>query len=241
MENCHVEGRVKATLRCAPRPVLVMTGGGRSGGRRAGVGDAASGYGEGPEAAEDAGGTSEEACTRRTAHVERTTCPRVPLDETFEWAGIANDTNYPIRVMNFPHVPGINTSTLHVGEGAFPDKQRYAGGDAPIPWLSSTYDNLTPFSAICYYFGRALHKRMAAEGDAVPLGLVSDHWGGSLIESWVPETNAATNEIYCTDRNSRVGRTPGQLFNTMIMPVSNATIKGWVSTWRCPDPYDFCL
>ena len=165
----------------------------------------------------------------------------VPLDETFEWAGIANDTNYPIRVMNFPHVPGINTSTLHVGEGAFPDKQRYAGGDAPIPWLSSTYDNLSPFSAICYYFGRALHKRMAAEGDAVPLGLVSNHWGGSLIESWVPETNAATNEIYCTDRNSRVGRTPGQLFNSMIMPVSNATIKGWVSTWRCPDPYDFCL
>lgn len=79
-----------------------------------------------------------------------------------------------------------------------------------------------------YYFGRALHKRMAADGDIVPIGLVKNEWGGSMIEAWVPETNAITGEQYCTDRNVRVGRTPGKLFNSMIVPVSNTTIKGWL-------------
>jgi sialate O-acetylesterase len=150
----------------------------------------------------------------------------VPLDETFDWSGIANDTNYPIHVMDFPHVTGVNSSTLHVGSGTFhnsPGVKYYVGNGAPIPWLPVS----NHFSAICYYFGRALYKRMAAEGDVVPIGLVSNHWGGSMIESWVPETNAATDEVYCTDRKSRVGRTPGKLFNSMIMPVTNATIKGW--------------
>ena len=63
--------------------------------------------------------------------------------------------------------------------------------DDPIPWLTSTYDNLTPFSAVCYYFGKALHKRMAAEGEVVPIGLLKVEWGGSLIESWVPDRSHA--------------------------------------------------
>ena len=69
----------------------------------------------------------------------------VPLDETFEWfhpevcfaqvslhfaqilqtllhfittflsQQVANDTDYPIRVMAFPHIAGLNASTIHVG------------------------------------------------------------------------------------------------------------------------------
>lgn len=43
----------------------------------------------------------------------------VPLDETFEWfhPDICNDTDYPINVMAFPHVNGINYSTIHVANG----------------------------------------------------------------------------------------------------------------------------
>ena len=81
--------------------------------------------------------------------------------------------------------------------------------------------------ALCsYYFGKALHKRMAADGNVVPIGLIKNEWGGSMIEAWVPEVDAITGETYCTDRNTREGRTPGKLYNSMIMPVSNLTIKG---------------
>jgi sialate O-acetylesterase len=78
----------------------------------------------------------------------------VPLDETFEWfhPSVANDTDYPIHILEFPHITGLNTSTIHVQ------------ADSPIPWLNSTYDHLTSFSAVCYYFGKALHKRLAAGG-----------------------------------------------------------------------------
>jgi hypothetical protein len=141
----------------------------------------------------------------------------VPLDETFEWyhRDVSNDTNYPLRLMTFPHVNGLNDSTVHVND------------DKPIPWLESNYENLNKFSSVCYYFGKALHKRMAADGEVVPMGLIKNCWGGSLIEAWVPERDAA-GDTYCTDRKVRDGRTPGKLFNSMITPVSNATIKGWL-------------
>ena len=87
---------------------------------------------------------------------------------------------------------------------------------------------ISHLSAVCYYFGKALHKRMSAEGEVVPIGLLKIEWGGSMIESWVPEANPVTGETYCTERESRVGRTPGKLYNSMIMPVSNVTIKGWL-------------
>ena len=43
----------------------------------------------------------------------------VPLDETFEWFNpdVSNDTDYPINVMAFPHVNGLNHSTIHVANG----------------------------------------------------------------------------------------------------------------------------
>lgn len=78
---------------------------------------------------------------------------------------------------------------------------------------------------------------MAADGNVVPIGLVKNEWGGSMIEAWVPEANAVTGETYCTDRKTRVGRTPGKLFNSMIMPVSNVTIKGWLWYQVCPSQW----
>ena len=82
----------------------------------------------------------------------------VPLDETFEWfhpevcfaqvslhfaqilqtllhfitiflsQQVANDTDYPIRVMAFPHIAGLNASTIHVGIIG-PENGIFAGND----------------------------------------------------------------------------------------------------------------
>ena len=43
----------------------------------------------------------------------------------------------------------------------------------------------------------------------------------------MPERDSI-GEPYCSDRKVREGRTPGKLYNSMITPVSNATIKGWL-------------
>ena len=110
----------------------------------------------------------------------------VPLDETFDWfdPAVANDTDYPIRLLEIPHVNGLNDSTIRIGNS-----------NSALKWSESSYDTLNKFSSVCYYFGKALHKRMAADGSVVPMGLVKNCWGGSLIEAWVPERSAATGEV----------------------------------------------
>eukprot|EP00039_Didymoeca_costata_P016958 m.310249 g.310249 ORF g.310249 m.310249 type:complete len:695 (+) comp16474_c1_seq2:136-2220(+) len=144
----------------------------------------------------------------------------VPLEQTFEWfhPDVCNDTSYPINLLKFPHINGLNDSTIHVMN------------DEPIPWMKSNYTNLATFSAVCYYFGKSLYRHMAADGEIIPMGMVMNEWGGSLIEAWVPDNSPATGELYCSDqsRHNRTGRTPGKLYNSMIVPVSNLTIRGWI-------------
>lgn len=83
----------------------------------------------------------------------------VPLDETFEWfhQDVANDTDYPINVLEFPHVNGLNHSTIHVAN------------DDTIPWLKSTYDNLTSFSAVWCGFSQTLWCRLDSHCDRIAL------------------------------------------------------------------------
>ena len=47
-------------------------------------------------------------------------------------------------------------------------------------WQLATPENVEPFSAAAYYFGRQLQKDVN-----VPIGLVSASWGGTKIEPWI--------------------------------------------------------
>lgn len=46
-------------------------------------------------------------------------------------------------------------------------------------WQPCTPESVKNFSAISYYFGRDLHRKLG-----VPVGLVGTYWGGTPIESW---------------------------------------------------------
>lgn len=47
-------------------------------------------------------------------------------------------------------------------------------------WLTCTPQHIPPFSAVGYFFGRALHQQLN-----VPVGLINSTWGGTDIESWI--------------------------------------------------------
>ncbi|HVX14334.1 MAG TPA: sialate O-acetylesterase [Pirellulales bacterium] len=53
--------------------------------------------------------------------------------------------------------------------------------DVDASWTVCSPQTVAPFSAVCYYFGRELHKALN-----VPVGMVASSWGGTRIEPWIP-------------------------------------------------------
>lgn len=50
----------------------------------------------------------------------------------------------------------------------------------PIKWQPMRPDNLKPFSAVAFFFGRELFRELN-----VPIGLIESAWGGTCIEAWI--------------------------------------------------------
>lgn len=94
------------------------------------------------------------------------------------------------------------------------------------PWAEANPENVAEFSAVAYFFGSQLQEILD-----VPVGLIHSSWGGSKIQAWMPDELASQYESYNLNevdwKNPRVARrTPTILFNAMINPILNYTIKG---------------
>jgi sialate O-acetylesterase len=72
--------------------------------------------------------------------------------------------------------------------------------DVNAAWKICNRDNVATFSAVAYFFGREIHKKLG-----VPVGLIDSSWGGTIIEAWTslgalktqPE-NVATLQRYAS-------------------------------------------
>jgi sialate O-acetylesterase len=53
--------------------------------------------------------------------------------------------------------------------------------DVVAKWAPCSPASVRPFSAVAYYYGLELHKKLG-----VPVGLIESAWGGTLIEPWTP-------------------------------------------------------
>jgi sialate O-acetylesterase len=47
-------------------------------------------------------------------------------------------------------------------------------------WKACTPENVAGFSAVAYFFGRELHRKLN-----VPIGLIHSSWGGTVAETWI--------------------------------------------------------
>ena len=59
--------------------------------------------------------------------------------------------------------------------------------DVAAKWEPSTPEAVRTFSAVAYYFGLELHRRLG-----VPVGLIDSAWGGTDIEPWTPPIGFAS-------------------------------------------------
>lgn len=91
-------------------------------------------------------------------------------------------------------------------------------------WQEAAPNTVSEFSAIAYFFGSLLQDTLE-----VPVGIIHTSWGGSKIEAWMSNDalgNYQKIDITDVDVSKKAHRTPTALFNSMINPLLNYTIKG---------------
>jgi sialate O-acetylesterase len=94
-------------------------------------------------------------------------------------------------------------------------------------WQVCNPDTVSKFTAVGYYFGRALHQDLK-----VPIGLVNSSWGGTICEAWTSkpglESKPEFKPILDRDAQFRPGN-PNQaaaLYNGMIHPLLSLSFRG---------------
>jgi hypothetical protein len=97
-------------------------------------------------------------------------------------------------------------------------------------WANNT---LWSFSSVCFNFAASLQDQQASRGEnVVPIGLVGTYWGGTTIQAWLP--NSTNHQGRCKDAGgnhsaiAQPGVDWGELYNGMILPLVNMSIRGCV-------------
>lgn len=133
-------------------------------------------------------------------------------------------------------------------------------------WEVPTFESAMECSAVGYFFAKQLTESLD-----IPVGLVINSWGGSMIESWLDEKTLSSIEgiSYSWAKNPKasVQQRLGYLYNTMLMPIVNYTARGflwyqgesnicnyqyyapmmstliqhWRSLWKTPDMPFYCV
>lgn len=86
------------------------------------------------------------------------------------WSEVLN-AEEEIRNADYPN---IRLFTVEKNIAALPAEELKGGH-----WQSCNPGTISPFSAVGYFFGRAIHQRTG-----VPIGLINTTWGGTNIETW---------------------------------------------------------
>ena len=93
-------------------------------------------------------------------------------------------------------------------------------------WFVCSPETMKNFSSIAYLFGRKLHKELG-----IPVGLISSNWGGTPIETWIPEQMMNGNKSLQETAKKITPRAwwpneTGLAYNAMIYPLLNFNIAG---------------
>jgi sialate O-acetylesterase len=133
--------------------------------------------------------------------------------------------------------PNIHIYTVPRGSVTTPQDN-----SKPSDWHVASPEFVANFSGTGYFFGRLLNEMLH-----IPIGLISDNYGGSTAEAWMDAEGLKDfTEVRipaATDSIRVVSRTPTTLFNAMIYPVIGYGIKGCIyyqgeSNYERPDQYE---
>ena len=96
------------------------------------------------------------------------------------------------------------------------------------PWDCCSTETVSDFSAVAYFFGRELYKKLN-----VPIGLIDCSWGGTRAEAWISEAGFKDIkeldpllEYWRENDNPTSQHRPSNLFNGMVHPLKGYQFKG---------------
>ncbi len=119
--------------------------------------------------------------------------------------------------------PGIRMVNIPKSEGKTPQKTTVG------KWKTSCPQNAPEFSALAYFFAVSLNDILD-----VPVGIINCAYGGTKLESWLPEEIVATYPDF--DVEAEIAGTSGAddwhravvRYNSMIHPLEGYTIRGFL-------------
>jgi len=135
-----------------------------------------------------------------------------------EWSANSDITNREEEVSkaNYP-----NIRIFHVQKRGADCPQQ----DCYAEWTVCTPETMTTTSAIGYFFGRELHKKLN-----VPVGLIVSAWGGTPVEVWIEKDRVENNPEFDDAKYAGIydwwPGTPGAAYNAMIAPIVPYGIAG---------------
>jgi sialate O-acetylesterase len=94
-------------------------------------------------------------------------------------------------------------------------EQKWIGASAKTVTDGSPFNY---FSAVCWFFGKGVYDGL---GGKVPIGLVSNNWGGTRVEQWM----SPSTSLPCGHAST------GELYNAMIAPYTLGPMAVSGFTW----------
>lgn len=141
-----------------------------------------------------------------------------------------------IDVINSLKSPNPNIRLYNIGQRS----SRIPMDDIPIDgWTTSAASRLGSFSAVGYAFADKLQKELG-----VPVGMINASYGGTSIESWMPEEEITGNELFNYGLNKSLEDNAkkwkgkdryfaGAQYNANIHPIVNTTVAGVIWYQGC--------
>ncbi len=139
----------------------------------------------------------------------------------FTLRGLGGWALYPKEVRDdVKNYTGVRLFTVKRDTSAIPL------ADCKGNWSLADTNTVNDFSATAWFYGSYLSKKLG-----VPVGLIVSAWGGTPAEVWTPVEDIKSEPDLGFYLNHFNGSqwwpgTPGVLYNAMIHPLMNYTIKG---------------
>jgi len=160
---------------------------------------------------------------------EKLTLNNILLGEVWLCSGQSN-MEMPIAGFNDQPVIGMNEALVDAeNENIRLFTVKKTALDIPQDTCSGNWDVANPlsvgkFSAVGYFYARELQRKLN-----VPVGMICSSWGGTRIESWMSKetiSNFPISKAKTPIKKAGDPSQPSRLFNGMIHPILNFTIKG---------------